>query len=106
LRWFGLRKAQSQLGLLGVQWTVIGHDWEWSGDRVFEHVLRHTSAGGIICLHDGRDTRANPDISSTLYAVRLLVPELKRRGYRFETVSELLRDDIDQAMQVSGVFRS
>ncbi len=90
LRWFGLRRAQRRHGLLGVLWTVIGHDWEWGAERVAAHVLRHVSAGGIVCLHDGRDTRVHPDVQVTLATVRMLVPELKRRGYRFVTVSQLL----------------
>lgn len=105
LRWWGLRRAQQQHGLLHVLWTVIGHDWEWDAERVATHVLRHASPGGIVCLHDGRDTRPNPDISATLAAVRLIVPELKRQGYRFETVSQLLRTDA-QAAQAAGSSRA
>lgn len=89
MRWYGLGKAQRRLGLTGVMWTVIGHDWEWSGDRVADYVLDRASAGGIVCLHDGRDTRANPDIGETLRAVKRIVPALKDRGYSFETVSEI-----------------
>src|SRR5438552_12236375 len=29
-RWFGLRKAQRELNLLGVMWTVLGLDWKLS----------------------------------------------------------------------------
>lgn len=92
-RWRGLRAAQRSFGLLGVMWTSIGHDWEWPADEVTRHVLDSASPGSIICLHDGRDTRANPDISITLEAVKKIVTALKQRGYSFETVSELLRSD-------------
>ena len=90
LRWFGLRAVQRRLGLLGVMWTVIGRDWALPAEAVARLVLRKAAPAGIICLHDGRDTRAHPDILPTLEAVRLIVPALKREGYRFETVSELL----------------
>lgn len=90
LRWFGLRSAFRRLALLGVHWTVIGHDWAWSAGRVAEQVLHHVRPGAIVCLHDGRETRVDPDILVTLEAVRLILPELKRRGYEFETVSALL----------------
>ena len=90
MRWFGMQAMQRRLGLLGVMWTVIGHDWEWPAQQVANLVLAKASAGGIVCLHDGRDVRANPDISETLGAVRRIVPVLKDRGYSFETVSQLL----------------
>lgn len=92
-RWFGLREAQRRFGLLGVMWTTIAHDWEWSAPRVAHHVLRRACPGGIVCLHDGRDTRPHPDISTTLEALREIIPALRRQGYAFETVSEMLGSD-------------
>ena len=91
LRWFGMRQAQRQLGLLGVMWTVIGHDWEWEPEAVADLVLAKAAPGGIVCLHDGRDTRPNPNIDTTIAAVKRIVPALQRQGYTFETVSELLQ---------------
>ncbi len=91
LRWYGIGETQRTLDLLGVMWTVIGHDWEWPADRVFDLVCRKASPGGIVCLHDGRDIRPNPDIKETLKSVKRLVPWLKDEGYGFETVSEILR---------------
>ena len=89
MRWFGLRGAQRRLGLVGVMWTVIGHDWEWSAGRIAEHVLANTAPGGVICLHDGRDIQPDADIREMLTALRQIVPELKRQGYTFETVNSL-----------------
>lgn len=91
LRWYGIGETQRTLDLLGVMWTVIGHDWEWPADRVFDLVRRKASPGGIVCLHDGRETRPSPDIGETVKAVKRLVPWLKDEGYAFETVSEILR---------------
>jgi len=93
LRWYGIGAVQRRLKLLGVMWTVIGHDWEWSADRIVDVVLRKATPGGIICLHDGRGVRPRPEISETLAAVRQVVPLLKDRGYAFETVTELRRAD-------------
>jgi peptidoglycan/xylan/chitin deacetylase (PgdA/CDA1 family) len=89
-RWFGLREAQRRLSLLGVMWTVLGLDWKLPPAKVAARVLGDAASGGILCLHDGRETAANPDISATLDAVRLIVPELLSQGYRLETVSGLL----------------
>jgi peptidoglycan-N-acetylglucosamine deacetylase len=93
VRWIGMRAVQKKLRLLGVGWTVIGYDWVWPADRIAAHVLKKSSAGGIIVLHDGRELRVNPDISPTLKAAQQIVPRLKEEGYRFETVSQLLQSD-------------
>lgn len=90
-RWYGIGETQRTLGLLGVMWTIIGHDWEWPLDRIVHLVRRKAAPGGIICLHDGRDIRPNPDIQETVSAVKQLIPFLKDQGYTFETVSEILR---------------
>ncbi len=91
-KWFGMRRVQEDLSLLGVMWTVIGHDWEWAADRISDYTLARCSPGGIICLHDGRAVEAKPDIRETMKAVREIVPRLLDQGYRFETVSDVLAD--------------
>lgn len=87
VRWPGLAGVQQELGLTGVMWTVIGFDWTFTADRIAARVLKHAGPGGIICLHDGRELKANPDISQTIEAVRIAIPELLRRGYQFRTVT-------------------
>jgi peptidoglycan-N-acetylglucosamine deacetylase len=90
-RWFGIRAVQKRLGLLGVMWTVIGHDWHWPVERVAALVVRKASPGGIVCLHDGRGVQPNPDVSNMLGAVKRIVPLLKDQGYSFESVTTLLK---------------
>lgn len=90
VRWFGLREAQRRLELTGVMWTVIGLDWRLDSGAVARRVLHKTVNGAILCLHDGRGSENKPDIRVTVEAVRLIVPELLGRGYRFERVSDLL----------------
>jgi len=92
-RWFGMREVQRELGLTGVMWTCIGMDWKWPAERVVARLLKAAKNGAIFCLHDGRGASPNADISNTIEAVRLLVGELKERGFRFETVSEMLGRD-------------
>jgi peptidoglycan/xylan/chitin deacetylase (PgdA/CDA1 family) len=89
-RWFGYRAMQQKLGLLGVMWTVIGRDWKLAPVQVCDRVLRAASSGAIICLHDGRGCTAKPDIQTTLEAVKRILPALLDRGFRFETVSQIL----------------
>jgi Predicted xylanase/chitin deacetylase len=90
VRWFGLREVQQRLGLLGVMWTVIGLDWKLGVADMSDRILKGACNGAIICLHDGREMAAAPDVSNTIEAVRYLVPELLDRGYQFETVTEIL----------------
>jgi peptidoglycan/xylan/chitin deacetylase (PgdA/CDA1 family) len=90
VRWFGLDQAQRRLRLSGVMWTVIGYDWKQKAEAVVERIARGVSNGAVICLHDGRELRAKPDIGATLEAVRRLVPLLLDQGYKFETVSQLI----------------
>jgi peptidoglycan/xylan/chitin deacetylase (PgdA/CDA1 family) len=89
-RWFGLREAQRRLNLLGVMWTVLGLDWKLRADAIARRVESRTGNGAILCLHDGRGVSLNPDIGQTFEAVRRFVPALQSRGFRFETVTQLL----------------
>ena len=90
VRWFGLRRAQRRLGLTGVMWTVIGHDWKWPSGRIARRMTAGARNGGILCLHDGRTTKAAPDVRPTLDAVEFAIPMLIDRGFQFQTVSEML----------------
>lgn len=90
VRWFGLRRVQRELRLLGVTWTVIGRDWKWPAEQVEKAVLRRAANGTIVCLHDGRELQAAPDIRATLEAVRRILPVLLDKGFQFRTVSQLI----------------
>lgn len=90
VRWFGLREAQRRNALEGVMWTVIARDWRLTATQVSERVLSLTRPGAIVCLHDGRETSSNPDISVTLEALCRVLPVWTDRGFQFETVSQIL----------------
>jgi len=90
VRWFGFREAQRRLGLQGVMWTAIGYDWKLKADTIVGRMLAGAANGAILCLHDGREVGANPDIRETVAAVGCLIPALRDRGYEFDTVSRLL----------------
>lgn len=89
-RWFGLAAAQKELGLTGVMWTAIGLDWKLGEDAIANRLLAAASNGAIFCLHDGRAQQARPDASPTVGALKKLLPELRQRGYRSVTLSEIL----------------
>jgi|SRR5689334_14272882 peptidoglycan-N-acetylglucosamine deacetylase len=90
VRWFGFRRMQRRLGLLGVMWSVLGYDWKRSSRVVVDRVKAGIANGAIICLHDGRQLGVKPDIRQTLEAVRILVPLIQDQGYGLETLSQLL----------------
>jgi peptidoglycan/xylan/chitin deacetylase (PgdA/CDA1 family) len=89
-RWFGFRRMQARLRLLGVMWTVIGLDWKLDAASITARVMSRVRNGAIICLHDGRQLVSRPDVRSTVDAVQQIVPSLISRGFKFQTVSQLL----------------
>ena len=90
VRWFGLARAQRRFGLTGVMWTVIGYDWKRPAGAVVEHVTHRAGNGAILCLHDGRELSAGPRAGVTIEAVRDLVPRLLDRGFKFESLEQLI----------------
>ena len=90
VRWPGLASALQAESLVNVMWTVIGLDWKREANQIATRVLERVGNGGIICLHDGRGMQHHPGISSTMEAVRRIIPQLLDRGYAFETVTQIL----------------
>jgi peptidoglycan/xylan/chitin deacetylase (PgdA/CDA1 family) len=90
-----------KLGYTPVMWSVpLAKDWEYPPARVIaQRVLRYVRDGSIIDLHDGNrgivcaQMHVSPhvcDRSADVAATRIIVQALKRRGYRFVTIPELL----------------
>jgi peptidoglycan-N-acetylglucosamine deacetylase len=90
VRWFGYRTMQQRLSLLNIMWTVMGRDWKLPASAIATRILTAAQNGAIVCLHDGRECSANPDIRDTLEALKRILPALLERGYHFETVSQIL----------------
>ena len=89
-RWFGLGAVQRRLQLTGVMWTTIGYDWNSMSEAIVSRMSDRVENGAILCLHDGRELRAKPDVRATVEAVRRLIPMWLDQGYQLETVSRLL----------------
>ena len=87
VRWFGFRKVQQDLNLLGVMWTVIAKDWKLSAPAIAMRLERRVRNGAIFCLHDGRELQRSPDVFATAEALRILIPSLLKSGFQFETVT-------------------
>lgn len=70
-----------------ILWNVNPNDYKAPSSEVIEnYVLEHVTPGSIILLHDGGGDR-----SGTVTATESLIKKLGERGYRFKTVSELMR---------------
>jgi peptidoglycan/xylan/chitin deacetylase (PgdA/CDA1 family) len=102
-----------KLGYTPVMWSVpLAKDWEYPPARIIaERVLRYVSDGSIIVLHDGNRgivcarTHLSEhvcDRSADVEATRLIVQTLKREGYRFVTIPELLERRSNDATRTSG----
>ncbi|EAU31998.1 conserved hypothetical protein [Aspergillus terreus NIH2624] len=80
-----MRALAQKLGFKIVLGSVYPHDAQISWPRVnARHILSMVRPGSIIICHDRR--------SWTAPMLRRVLPELKRRGYRVVTVTELLKE--------------
>ncbi|MFF4543766.1 polysaccharide deacetylase family protein [Streptomyces sp. NPDC001435] len=79
-------RALSGLGVTAVQWDVVSGDaFATDADAVTRQVLDGVKPGSVVVMHCTRS--AAP---TTEQVVRTVVPELRKRGFRFVKVSELI----------------
>lgn len=77
----------SRQGREHILFDVIPDDWDCPGVPVIvERVLKQVKPGSIILCHDGGGDR-----TQTVEATAIIIEKLKAAGYRFVTISELLR---------------
>lgn len=80
------------MGLTCVLWDVDPIDWrERKVDRIVRRVLDGVDDGAIVDFHDGWPSHHTGirDRTPTVDALREIVPELVRRGYKAVTVSAM-----------------
>ncbi len=70
-----------------MMWSVDPRDWEpgRSSRGIQTTVVRQTRPGGIVLLHDGGGPR-----QATIKALPGIIADLKKQGYEFVTIPELL----------------
>ena len=71
-------------GIFGTQKEV----WEVSADEIYNDALKQIAPGRIMIFHDGIIKEGSRE--GTIKAVDRLIPELKKQGYEFVTVDQLL----------------
>lgn len=68
-------------------WHQDTKDWQRPGvQKIFQHVIKNAHNGDIVILHDAGGNR-----SQTVKALNIFLPELENEGYKFVTVSKLLK---------------
>jgi len=90
-----LMRTVRHLGYTVVTWDNMTSDWkaEKSGEEIIRAILQRAKPGGVIVLHDGRDTRLSYDRSHMLQALPFVIETLKERGFDFVTIPELLESE-------------
>jgi peptidoglycan/xylan/chitin deacetylase (PgdA/CDA1 family) len=76
-----------------IAWTVGVKDTNRPGASVIvDRSIAGLQDGAIILLHDGRSFDPNPDASQVVAALPAILREIRRRGMRTLTISELLAE--------------
>lgn len=79
------KSLESELGMIPVLWSVDPLDWQCTDARcVAENVLSSVEENDIILMHDCYE--------SSVEAAFTIIDELKKQGYEFVTVDEILFD--------------
>jgi peptidoglycan-N-acetylglucosamine deacetylase len=69
-----------------VMWSADSLDWRTTKQSLMQNVMRQATSGGIVLMHDGGGNR-----SSTVEALPDIIAQLRKEGYTFVTVPELLK---------------
>ncbi|MCY7682234.1 polysaccharide deacetylase family protein [Bacillus velezensis] len=70
-------------------WNQDPRDWKRPGKgKIVRHVVSHARDGDIVLLHDGGGNRRQ-----TVEALKEIIPKLKKQGYTFVKVSDLIGQD-------------
>ena len=69
-----------------VMWSADSLDWLAATQSLMDNVMRQANSGGIVLMHDGGGNR-----SRTVQALPDIIARLRKEGYIFVTVPELLQ---------------
>jgi peptidoglycan/xylan/chitin deacetylase (PgdA/CDA1 family) len=106
-----VRKAVAPLGLREVGCSVQPRDWIWDADETVRFVSAKLQPGSIVDLHDGRPPAepaglSSPTREATVAAVGAIVDDIRDRGLRSVTVTELEAATEIRAPACAGTRRS
>lgn len=76
------KNLRKELPLDVIMWTVDTSDWKYkSVEQIFKEATKKTKDLDVILMHDTHER--------TVKALNKIIPELKKQGFQFVTVSEL-----------------
>ncbi|MEH7506029.1 polysaccharide deacetylase family protein [Neobacillus drentensis] len=82
------------MGYTMVGESIDSDDWQkLSSEKIVKRVLNQLPEGNVILLHD-----SGGDRSHTVKALPIIIKELKKRGYTFTTVADLIGKSDSQIM--------
>ncbi|WP_068620343.1 polysaccharide deacetylase family sporulation protein PdaB [Paenibacillus tuaregi] len=88
-------KAADELGYKVIQWDTDSQDWMNKGvDTIVNRVVSKSHPGDIVLLH------ASDSCKQTHEALPIIIDELRKKGYEFVTVSELLNQSSAKGAEV------
>lgn len=69
-------------------WNVDPRDYvPQPPEQIYTSVLRHFKGGSVILLHE-RSIHTDKALEGNLTAIKMMVQEIKKRGYKFTTMSQ------------------
>jgi len=88
------KKKIKEMGYEIVLWSLNSKDWVTFDEKyIVRFLLKHIQPGDIILFHDAGGVFGieNGNRDETVRTIPRLVDKLKNKGYRFVTISELLK---------------
>ena len=85
-----LKEVCGELNMTIILWTADkdSKDWALTKDsEIINNLTKKVSNGDIFLFHDG-----NKKFTNTLSAIDVIIPTLKKKGYKWVTVSKLINN--------------
>ena len=86
-------RRAAELGYISIGWSVRprdGSSTRMKAETIVKRVISKTQNGSIILLHDGDFFKDCQNRSELVKAVKIIIADLKQKGFQFVTVPELL----------------
>ncbi|RBW67796.1 polysaccharide deacetylase family sporulation protein PdaB [Bacillus taeanensis] len=85
-----------KLGYTIVHWSIDSEDWKNPGtNQIIKNVTENVKGGDIVLLH------ASDSAKQTEKALPVIIDDLKKRGFSFVTVSELIADTNTKSKEIN-----